>query len=163
VRRPSTAFQYSSKVACLRSPNSLDHGLQVPLRTRSIIVSQQAASQRPSASPNWLDQAVKVHLQTGSITGFKCSSKLAGLRCPKSLDQGLQLHLQTRSITASKVHPPTRSITAPACIPEFTRSSFSGPPPITLKYRLQPVHIYRMQLGRYIAIQIDRYIDENTN
>jgi len=40
ARRPSTASQYSSKLARIRPPNSPDHGLQLYLQTRLITASK---------------------------------------------------------------------------------------------------------------------------
>jgi len=135
-------------------PNSLDHRLQVYLQIRLIMaskcISKFARSRPPSASPNSLDLALQLHLQTCSITAFKGISKLAWLWSPKSLDHALPLHVQTRSSTASKVHLHTRLLTAPVCIPEFTRSSFSGGPRISLKHPLLAVQIYRVLMGSYI-------------
>jgi len=54
------------------------------------------------------------------------------------LDYRLQVHLQSRSITALEY------------ISELTRLSFSGAPRIALNNRLQPVHIYHVQMGSYI-------------
>jgi hypothetical protein len=73
--RSIMACKCISKLARLRSPNSLDHGLQVYLQTRSITAS-------------------KVHLQSRSITASNCISKVAPSRppsvSPNSLDHGLQ-------------------------------------------------------------------------
>jgi len=113
VRRPSTASKYSSKLAWLRPPSSLDHGLQVYLQTRLITASNLARSRPPSASPNSLDYACKfarpwppsAYLQTRSVTASTIESpnSLSRSRSASlsSLDHGLQVHLQTRSITAS--------------------------------------------------------------
>jgi len=149
ARRPSTSSKYSSNLARSRprsvSPNSLDHGLQVHLQTRSITASK--------CMPNSLDHCLQVYqqtrsitackftrswppsayLQTRSITASKSISELCRLlpssASSKSLDYRLQAHLQSRSIMASEY------------ISEFTRSSFSGTPRITLKHRLHPVQI----------------------
>jgi len=148
-----TASKYSSNLAralpSSESLNSLVHGLQVHLQTRSITASNFALSWPPSAylqtrtitaskcipkltplrPPSSHDHGLHVHLPTSSITASKCISKLAWLRPPSSQDHGLQVHLQTCSITASNFAlswPPsaylqTRSITAPKCIPKLAR------------------------------------------
>ena len=135
-----------SKFARLQPPSSHNHSLQVHLQTRSITaskcISKPARWRPPSASPNSLDNGLQVHLQTPSIAISECISKFTRSRppsvCANTVDYYLQVHLQTSSITASE------------CISEFTRSSFSGPPQIALKHRLQPVQIYRMYMGSYI-------------
>jgi len=109
LRRPSTASKYSSNLSLSRppsaSPISLDYGLQVHLKNRSITASKclsKLASLRPASSHK---HGLQVHLQSRSITASKCISKLALSRPPSvslsSLNLGLQLHLQTRSIMAS--------------------------------------------------------------
>jgi len=90
VRRPSTASKYSSKLARLRPPSSLDHSLQVYLQNRSITACKFARSRPPSASWNSLYYGLQVRTTMAS----KCIS-------PNSLDYGLQVYLQTLSITAS--------------------------------------------------------------
>jgi len=90
VRRPSTASKYSSKLARLRPPSSLDHSLQVYLQNRSITACKFARSRPPSASRNSLYYGLQVRTTMAS----KCIS-------PNSLDYGLQVYLQTLSITAS--------------------------------------------------------------
>ena len=117
ARRQSSASQYSSKLNRLRSPNLLDHGLQMYLQTRSITASKFTRSWPPSASTHSLDHYLQVHVQTRLITPSKCISKLARSQ-PSSVslhspDYGLQVHLQSRSITASN------------CISKLARS----PPP----------------------------------
>jgi hypothetical protein len=85
-------------------PNSLHHGLQVYLQTRSITASKcmytLAWSRHPSASPNSLDHGLQVHLHTHLSTVSKCISKLA-----RSLRSSVYLNspdygIQVRSITA---------------------------------------------------------------
>jgi len=110
VRCPSTASKYLSNLARSWppsvSPNSLDHGLQVYLQTRSITaskcISKLARSRPPSVSPDSLDYG----LQVRTIMASMCISKLARSQPPSaslsSLDLSLKVHLQTRSITASK-------------------------------------------------------------
>jgi len=105
-----TASNCISKLAQSRpqsaSPNSLDHGLQVHLSTRSITackyISKLARLRPPNVSPDSLDYS----LQVRTITASNCISKLAQSRprnaSPNSLDHGLQVHLSTRLITASK-------------------------------------------------------------
>jgi hypothetical protein len=129
-------------------PNSLDYGLQVHLQTRSITaskcISKLAQSWPPSVCPNSLDHGIQVPTIMASKCIYTLARSLPSSVSLNSLDYGLQVHLQSRSIMASKVHLQTRSITPPACIPEFTQSSFSGAPRIALKHRLQPVQIYRV-------------------
>jgi len=116
-------------------PISLDHGLQVHLRTRSIAasksISKLARLLPPSASLNLLDYGLQVHHPIRSITVSKWISNLAWIWPPCSHHHCLQVHLQICSIRASKcisklvrlrppgshdqglqVHPQTRSLTA---------------------------------------------------
>jgi len=136
-------------------------------------ISKLARSWPPSASPTSLDHGLQVHLQTCSITASKCISKLPPLWPPSSCDHGLQVHLQTRlmmilecismfgpsrspSVSPNtleyclQVHLPTHSIMPSECISELTWLSVSGAPRIALEHRLQPVQIYRVQMGSYI-------------
>ena len=115
----STASKYSSNLArsspASASPNSLDHGLQVYLQTRSITsckcISELARLRPPSSH----EHGLQVHLQARSITASTCISEFTRSTSPSaslsSLELSLQVHIQTRSITASK------------CISEFTRST----------------------------------------
>jgi len=129
ARRPSTASQYSSKLARLRSPDSLAHRLQVYLRTRSIAasmcISKLAGSRPPGASPNSLDHSLQVYLQTHSVTASKCFTKLARSRprsvFPNFLNYGLRVGM----------------IKASTCISRFIRSWPPSVSQITLQYRLQ--------------------------
>jgi len=61
-------------------PISLDHSLQVHLRSRSVTASQCISkldrSRPPSASPRSLHLSLQVHLETCSITASQCISKL---------------------------------------------------------------------------------------
>ena len=95
--RPSTASQYSSKLARLRPPNSLDHGIQVYLQTCSITASKcfytLAWSQPPSASPNSLDHSLQVYLYTRPITASKFPWSWPPSASPNSLDHGLGVYL----------------------------------------------------------------------
>jgi len=130
---PSTASQYSSKLARLRpasaSPISHDKGLQIHLQTHSIVaykcVSKVARSWPPIASPNSLDHCLQVHLQTPLITGSKCICKLAQLQYPSSHDHGLQVHLHTCLITASK------------CISKLAQSRPPSTSPKSLNHGIQ--------------------------
>jgi len=83
VRRPSTTSKYLSKLARLRAPSSLDHGLQVHLQTRSITASQciskLAWSRPPSVSPNTLDYHLQENLQSRSLTASECVSEFTWL------------------------------------------------------------------------------------
>ena len=156
VRSWSTASQYSSKLARLWPPCSLNSGLQLYLRTRLITASKLARSRLLSVFPNSLDYG----LQSRSITPSKCISKLVPFQRP-------QVHLQSPLITISEcismftrsrppsvspstlgyrlqVHLHSRSITASEYISEFTWSSFSGALRIAVKRRLQPIQIYRV-------------------
>jgi hypothetical protein len=58
--------------------------------------------------------------------------------CAQTVNYRLQVHIEAGPITASE------------CISEFIWSSFSGTPQSALKHRLQPVQIYRVQMGSYI-------------
>jgi len=158
-------------------PISLDHSLQVHLKSRLITaskcISKLSWSPPPSVSPNSLDYGLQVRTSMAS----KCISILARSGPPSassiSLDHGLQVHLQTRSITASKciseftrsrplsaslsslnpslqLHLQTCSNMASVCISEFTRSSSSGAPQIADNHRVLSVQIYRLQIGSYI-------------
>ena len=66
ARRPSTAYNYLSKLTRSRppsaSPNSPNHGLEVYIQTRSITACKFAQSWPPGASPNSLDHDLAVHL-----------------------------------------------------------------------------------------------------
>jgi len=98
ARRPSAASKYSSNLAQSRppsvSPNSLNHGLQVHLQTRSITtskcISKLTQSRPPSASLTPLDLSLRVHLQTRSIAASKCISEFTQSPSPSAS--------QTRSI-----------------------------------------------------------------
>jgi len=189
--RSITASKCISKLARSRLPSvsldSLDYGLQVRTIMASKCISKLAQSRPPSASLSSLDLSLQVDLQTRSITSSKCISeftitasmcisKLARLRPASSHEDGLQLHLETRSITASK------------CISEFTESpSPSASQTRSIKYIFKERRrlygdtgvtevdrvmgsIYsadrsksRYSVCRWVAIQIHRYIDENTN
>jgi len=82
VRRPSTASTYSSNLTRSRtpsaSPNSLGHGLQVHLQTRSITaskcISKPARLWAASASPNSLYYSLGVYLWVHSIFIFRRTS-----------------------------------------------------------------------------------------
>jgi len=113
-------------------------------------IAKLARSRPPSVSPNSLVYAIQVRTIMACRCIYTLARSLPPSASPNSLDHGLQLHLQTLSITAAKVDHQTCSITATACIPAFTRSSFSSAPRIALKHRLQPVQIYRVQMGSYI-------------
>jgi len=97
-----TRSEYLSNLAQSRppsvSPNSLNHGLQVHLQTRSITASMcisRLAGFWPASSH---DHLLQVHLQTRSITAWKFATSW-----PPSA------YLQSRSFTASK------------CISKYTR------------------------------------------
>jgi len=133
-------------------PNSLHHGLQVYLQTRSILACKFAQLWPPKCIctvATW--QPPSAYLQTHSIMASKCISRLARLRSVCLHDHGLQLNLHVCSITTSEwickftrsrpptaspnpidycfqVHFQTSSITASECTSEFTESSFSGAP-----------------------------------
>jgi len=83
VRRRLTVSKYSSNLARSRppnaSPNSLDHGLQVYLQTRSITACKFAQACPPSASPISLGHGLQVHLQTRSITASEYISEFTWL------------------------------------------------------------------------------------
>ena len=107
AHRPSTASQYSSKVARLQPPSSYNYGLHVHLHTPSITtlecISKFTRSQALSVSPNTLDYGMQVYLQARLIMASNYISKLAWLRSLNKLHHGLQVYLQTHSITASKL------------------------------------------------------------
>jgi len=130
VRRRSTASQYSSKLARLWPPSSLDPRLQLYLRTRLITASTLPRSWPLSVFPNSLDYG----LQSRSITASKCISKLAPLQRP-------QLHLQTPLITISE------------CISMFTRSRPPSVSPSTLDYRLQ-VHLQSLDYSCGVYLEV---------
>ena len=69
------------------SPNSLDHGLQVYLQTRSITACKFARSWPPSASPNSLNLSLHVHIQTRSFTASKCISDFTRSQSPGAYPQ----------------------------------------------------------------------------
>ena len=83
-----TASKYSSNLARSwrpsASPNSLDHGLQVHLQTRSITASKCISKLARYWPPSSLDYG----LQFRSITASKCISKLARSR-PRSASLSL--------------------------------------------------------------------------
>jgi len=164
ARCPSTASQYSSKLARLRPASASSNLLHYGLQTRSITASKCISKLSRLRHPSSHDHGLQVHLHTRSMTASKSISKLDRSRppsaSPNSLDRSLQcisklarsrppkciskLARSRPSIASSKVHLQTRSIMAPACILKFTRSSFSGAPQIALKHRLQPVQKYRV-------------------
>ena len=135
MRLLSTASKYSSNLdrswPPSASPNSLHHGLQVHLQTRSITaskcISKLSRLQPPSASLSSLDHGPQVHLQTPRITASKFARLWPPSASPNSLDYGLQVHLSVHSISASK------------CISQFTRSRPSSASPNSLDHDL-PVH-----------------------
>ena len=152
-----TASNCMSKLAQSRpqsaSPNSLNHGLQVHLSTRSIMaskcISKLARLRPPSVSPDSLDYS----LQVRTITASNCISKLARSRprnaSPNSLDHGLQVHLSTRLITASKyIVNERRRVYGDTGVMEVDwatyLSSSSGAPQIADNHRVLPVQIYRV-------------------
>ena len=134
---PSTTCKYSSKLARLRTPCSLDRDLQLFHQTRSIMASKVARSLPLSVSANRFDYG----LQSPSIAASKYISKLVQLRSP-------QVHLQTRSKTPSTctspnalnhdlaVHHYVHSITASKCITKFARFAPPGASPKSLEHRL---------------------------
>ena len=153
---PLTTSKYSSNLtqSCPSSlsPNSLDHGPQAHLHSRSIMASK-FISRLPRLRPaSFHDQSLEVHLHIRSITASKCIS-------PNFLHHGLQVHLQTYSIMASRcisrvaglrpatshnhvpqLHLQTRSITISEWIPKFSPSWPPSVSPKTLDYPLQ-VHL----------------------
>jgi hypothetical protein len=75
-----------TKLACLRSPNSLDYGPQVHmimaskcistcLITISVCISKFTRSRPLRVSPNTLDYSLQVHLQSCSITSSESISE----------------------------------------------------------------------------------------
>ena len=84
------------------SLNSLNHGLQVPLQTRSIMasvgISTFAQSRTPSASLNSANLGLQVDLQTRTIAASKSISN--------SLDNSLQAYLYTHLIRATECISP---------------------------------------------------------
>jgi len=150
--------------------NSLNHGLQVYLETRSITAFKFARSLPPPISTHSLDHCLEVHLQSRSITPSNCISKLASARPPSasanSLDHGFQVYLQTRSMTASKlarswppststhslddflqVHLQTCSITAYNCISTLAWLQAAPVSPTSLDHSFQ-MHLHT----RWIAV-----------
>jgi len=123
------------------SPNSLHHGLQVYLETRSIKDCQFAPSWPPSASTYSLDHDRRLHLQVHSITAINCFSKPDPLRpqsaSPNSHDHDLGVHLYVHSITASKCISKLGQLWPPRYIYKLARS---WPPSVSLNtpdYNLQ--------------------------
>jgi len=124
----------------------LDLQLQVHLLTRSIAASKHISTLAQllplGASPMSLDHYLHVHMTMAT----NCISTLAGLGpasayfsstgswplngSPNSLHYGFQVHLQVHALTASQ------------CISTFTQLASPGPPPISLKYCLQPDWLY---------------------
>jgi len=173
------------------SPNSLDHGLHVHLQTRrsrppsaspnssitaSRCISHLARSGLPSVSPVSLDYC----LQVRTIMASNCISKLARSRPPSaslsSLDLSVQVHLLTCSIMASKwISEFTQSPSPTASQTRSIKNIFKegrrlyGDTGVTEVDRVTG-SIYsadrsqsRYSVSRWVAIQIHRYIDENTN
>jgi len=101
-RCPSTASKHSSKHARLRRRSSHHYGLQVQLRTRSIMASKLTWSRPPSVSPNSLNYGLKVYLQTRSTTASKLAQSRPRSASLCSLNHGLDMYLQLHSIVFSK-------------------------------------------------------------
>jgi len=84
------------------SPNSLDHGLLVFIKTRSITASKFGRGWPPSASPHFLDNYLEVYLWVHSITASKCISKYTRLplsnASPNSLNHALGVNPWVHSI-----------------------------------------------------------------
>jgi len=103
VRRPLTTSKYWSKLAWLRPPSSLDHGLPRYLQTSSITACKFAQLRPPIAFPNSLNPSLQVYLETRTITASKCISKLPPSRpwsvSLSSLYRHFQTHLELLSST----------------------------------------------------------------
>ena len=151
-----TASKGICKLAPLWPPSaslsSPDLGLRGHLQTYSITasnciseftrlrvskcMSEWNGSRPPNAYPKSIDLSASNWISVHSISASKCISKRSRFRPPieslSSLDLALQVHLQSCAIMASK------------CFSEITQSSSFGAPRIALKYRLQPVQIYRV-------------------
>ena len=127
-----TTSKYSSNLARSWPPgaslNSLDHGLQVHLHTRSITASKGISKLDQLRPPSAQDHGHQVHVLTCPITASECIAKLVKVRPPSvsanTLNHGLEVHLQSDSITASEY------------ISQFTRSWYAetvelaGRPPV---------------------------------
>jgi len=134
--------------------------IQVVVQSRTITaskcISKLARSRPPSVSPTSLDYCLQVRTSMAS----RCISKLARLRsCSaslSSLDRGLQVYLEIPSITDSK------------CISKVARSQPRSIPLTSLDRHFQ-AHLELLsstacsESSTWVAIQIYRYIDENTN
>ena len=146
------------------------------LQTRSIMaskcISELSPSRPPSASPNSIDHGLQVHLQTRSIGGSKCISRLTQLQPERSHNHGLEVRIpnlaRSRPPSVSpntldyrlQVPLQSRSITASEYISEFTRSSFSGAPRISVMYSVCILIYVSMYLCIYIATHLHTlYLD----
>jgi hypothetical protein len=116
----SMASKCISKLARLRPPISLNHGLQVQLQTRSIMASncisnslehglqvflQLARLRPPSKSANSLYYSLRVYLQTHLITASKFAPLWHPTASPHTLDHGLQVHIQLARSRPPSVSP----------------------------------------------------------
>jgi len=113
-------FARSSSYKCI-SPNSVNHGLQLYLRTPSITPSKFAWPYPPSASPHSLDHDLGVHRLVHSITASKRISKYARLPPPSvsltELNHGLGVYYWIHSIIIFRRTSNLLSSTAPAASP----------------------------------------------
>jgi len=151
------------------SPNSLDHGLQVPLwvtwsRPRNASPNSLDLGLQVhlcvTRSPNSLDHDLQVHLWVQLDLGLQVDLWVSRSRppnaSPNSLDLGLQAHLWVQLDLGLQVHLQTRTIAASKYLSQFTWSrppsaslsslnqASPGAPAITLQYCLQPdwPHVY---------------------
>jgi len=138
-------------------PNLVDYGLQVQQHTRSITIFE-------CIFPHSLDHVLEVYLQSRSITASKSIHTLAWLRSWSSsarlLNHGHQVDCQTCSSTTYK------------CISKLTWSRLRSVSLSSLNCHLQrpfeelwspACGQFRYAVCRWVAIQIHRYIDENTH
>jgi len=112
------------------SLSSLNRSLPVYNQTCSITVSKFKQTWSPGASPNSLDHSLEVSMIIPSKAISKVTNSWPPRASPNWLDHGLQVHLSVPTISASK------------CVSGITRLSYSGPPQIPLKHRLQRAQIY---------------------
>ena len=127
------------------SPVSLDYCLQVRTIMASNCISKLARSRPPSASLSSLDLSVQVHLLTCSIMASKWISEFTQSPSPTAS--------QTRSI--KNIFKEGRRLYGDTGVTEVDRVTGS----IYSADRSQS----RYSVSRWVAIQIHRYIDENTN
>jgi hypothetical protein len=125
VRRASSAFKHSSKVARSRPPISHYHGPWVHLETRlivasklisthTIMVSKFAWARPPTASPNSIHYGRQIRTIMTSQRIYQLARSRPQSLSVSSLHHGLPVYLRTRLITTSEcisnlspVYPPS--------------------------------------------------------